>query len=64
VQRFIAYMIWAGFLALLYWGMIELAVDRLSGRLPEAAPLLEEVHHYGWMVGVVLGLLTAGLLVH
>jgi hypothetical protein len=64
VQRFIAYMIWAGFLALLYWGMIELAVDRLSGRLPEAAPLLEEVQHYGWMAGVVLGLLTARLLVY
>ena len=44
MQRFIAYLIWAGFLALLYWGMIELAVDRLSGRLPEAASLLEEVH--------------------
>jgi len=63
VQRFIAYLIWAGFLAFLYRGMIELLVDRLSGRLPEAAPLLEEARHYGWMVGVVLGLLTARLLV-
>ena len=64
MQRFIAYLIWAGFLALLYWGVIELAVDWLSGRLPEAAPLLEEARHYGWMVGIVLGLLTAGLLAH
>jgi hypothetical protein len=63
VQRFIAYLIWTGFLALLYWGMIELIVDRLSGRLPEAAPLLEEARHYGWMVGVALGLLTARLVV-
>ncbi len=39
-------------------------MDRLTGRLPEAASLLEEVHHYGWMVGVVLGLLTARLLVY
>ena len=62
MQRFIAYLIWAGFLALLYWGMIELVVDRLNGWLPEAAPLLEEARHYGWMAGVVLGLLTARLL--
>jgi hypothetical protein len=62
VQRFIAYLIWAGFLALLYRGMIELIVDRLSGRLPEAGSLLEEARHYGWMVGIVLGLLTARLL--
>ncbi len=64
MQRFTAYLTWTGFLALLYWGLIELVVDRLSGRLPEAAPLLEEARHYGWMVGIVLGLLTAGLLVH
>jgi len=63
VQRFIAYLIWTGFLALLYQGVIELAVDRLSGRLPEAGPLLEEARHYGWMAGVVLGLLTARLLI-
>lgn len=64
MRRFIAYLIWAGILTLLYWGLIELVVDRLSGRLPEAAPLLEEARHYGWMVGVVLGLLTARLVVH
>jgi len=62
VQRFIAYLIWAGFLAFMYRGVIELLVDRLTGRLPEAASLLEEARHYGWMVGVVLGLLTARLL--
>ena len=64
MQRLIAYLIWTGFLALLYRGLIELAVDRLTGRLPEAAPLLEEARHYGWMVGAVLGLLTARLLVY
>ena len=64
MQRFIAYLIWAGFLAFLYRGVIELLVDRLTGRLPEAAPLLEEARHYGWMVGVALGLLTAHLLVY
>lgn len=63
MQRFIAYLIWAGFLAFLYRGVIELLVDRLTGRLPEAAPLLEEARHYGWTVGLVLGLLTACLLV-
>ncbi len=62
MQRLIAYLIWAGFLAFLYQGGIELLVDRLTGRLPEAAPLLEEARHYGWMVGIVLGLLTARLL--
>jgi hypothetical protein len=62
VQRFIAYLVWAGFLTLLYRGIVELAADWLSGRLPETASLLDEVRHYGWMVGVVLGLLTARLL--
>ncbi len=64
MQRLIAYLIWAGFLAFLYQGGIELLVNRLIGRLPEAAPLLEEARHYGWTMGLVLGLLTAGLLVH
>ncbi len=64
MQRFIAYLIWAGFLAFLYREVIELLVDRLTGRLPEATPLLEEARHYGWMAGVVLGLLTARLLVY
>ena len=63
MQRLIAYLIWTGFLALLYRGLIDLAVDRLTGRLPGAAPLLEEARQYGWMVEVVLGLLTASLLV-
>jgi hypothetical protein len=35
----------AGFLALLYRGVIEPIVDRLAGRLPEATPLLEEARH-------------------
>ena len=63
MQRFIVYLIGTGFLAFLHRGMTELVVDRLSGRLPEAAPLYEEARHYGWMVGVVLGLLTARLVV-
>ncbi len=63
MRRFIAYLIWTGFLAFLYRGVIELLVDRLTGQLPEAAPLLEEARQYGWIVGVVLGLLTACLLV-
>jgi hypothetical protein len=63
VQRFTAYVIWTGFVTVLYRGVIDLIADRLIGWLPEAATLLEEARHYGWMVGVALGLLTAGLLV-
>ncbi len=62
MQRLIAYLIWTGFPTFLYRGVIELLVNRLVNRLPGAA-LLEEARHYGWIMGIVLALLTSRLLV-
>jgi hypothetical protein len=63
MERFVAYATWSSFLSLAYWGAITLLANWVMGRLPEAAPLLEEVRHYGWMGGIVLGLLTAAVMV-
>lgn len=63
MQRFVFFLIWTVSLTFLYWGVVGLLVDRLSGWMPDAVPLLDEFRRYGWMIGVVLAILTAVLLV-
>lgn len=63
MPRFVTFLIWTAPLSLLFWGMINILADRVMKRLPESAPLLEEVKHYGWMIGIALAVVTAVLVV-
>jgi hypothetical protein len=63
MPRFIAFLIWAAPLSLLFWGMTNILADRAMKQLPESAPLLDEVKHYGWMIGIALAVVTAAVLV-
>ncbi len=62
MSRFIVYLVCVAFLTLVFRGGIEVLADRLSGHLPEAVPLLDELRRYGWVVGAVAGIAVGRLL--
>lgn len=62
MSRFITYLVSAAFLTLVFRGGVEVLVDRLSGHLPEAAPLLDELRRYGWAIGAVAGIVVGHML--
>jgi len=63
MNRFIVFLILTVATAFFFWAMVSLGVDRLTGLMPEAAPLLEEARQYSWLLGIVLGILVASVLV-
>lgn len=61
MQRLIVFLLFSVLFSLLYWTVVGLFIDRLSGWMPESAPLFGELRRYSWLFGVVLGVLTAGV---
>lgn len=63
MRRFVLFLVLAVAFSALYSVLVGTILDALSGALPGAASLFEELLHYRWMAGVALGILTAGLMV-
>jgi hypothetical protein len=63
MKRLLTFFVLTAALTFVSWAVLGWLVERLASWLPEAAPLLEEMRRYTWMVGAALGMLIASVLV-